>query len=291
MSEIMVNWHVGVFLIPYTRELMKNNDLQELKPVYIHEASYTENNDINLVDLAIILLRRKKMIAAIIMIAIAFGVATALLKPRTYTVNTTIEIGRHFFGDTINYFETPQTLLAKLQYSYIPQIMNSHGSANPNDTAKYEIIAHTPTGSTLVILESDGTEKQNASIKVLLTKAAEIVIQDHSQIHELIKQNIITSRAQVISELTSLKSEKNAPIEKIKLFEEKIEAYNSQLTNLRNTRIISDPTTSLEPTGGSRKLIVIITTFTGILFAVFSAFFAEFSIKVREANLQSPSDR
>ena len=42
----------------------------------------------------------------------------------------------------------------------------------------------------------------------------------------------------------------------------------------------------LSHSGTSRKLIVIISAFAGVLLGVFSAFFAEFVTKVREASRQ-----
>ncbi len=41
---------------------MKDSDLQELKPVYIHEASYSADDEISMIDLAMVLVRRKRMI-------------------------------------------------------------------------------------------------------------------------------------------------------------------------------------------------------------------------------------
>ena len=263
---------------------MKANDKQELKPVYIHEASYSTNNEISLVDLAIILVRRKKMIAVIIIIAIAFGVTSALLKPRTYTINTTVEIGSQFHAGTTTNLESPETLLAKLNYGYVPQILNSYRASNPSDTSIYEIIVDVPTGSEIVILKMEGTEKKNELMKTLLLNTTEMIIQDHFKIYERIKQNFITSIAQANSEITSINSEKNASEEKIQLLKNRIESYNSQLANLQNSRVIAPPTSSLEPTGGSRKPVVIVTAFAGVFLAIFAAFFAEFIATVREKN-------
>ena len=66
-----------------------------------------------------------------------------------------------------------------------------------------------------------------------------------------------------------------------------IELYSSQLANLRKTREILPPMKSIEPTGTSRKLIVIISAFAGVFLGVFSAFFAEFVAKIREASRQN----
>ena len=63
---------------------MKNDKAQELKPVYIHEASYSTDDSFSLIDIAMALLRHKTLIAVIIISFIALGVTKALLTPKSY---------------------------------------------------------------------------------------------------------------------------------------------------------------------------------------------------------------
>ena len=269
---------------------MKNNDIQELKPIYIHEASYSTNNEVSLVYLAMVLVRHRILIAAIVIITIAAGATSALLKPRTYTVNTTIEIGSQLLGNNAENFESPQSVLAKLEYSYIPQTLNAYRATNPNDATVYQIIASTPAGSALIVLEMNGTKNQNDLMNTLSMRTATTIIQDHNKFYNIIKQNIITSLKLFESELTRLNSQKDVEAEKIQLLQNKVESYNLQQANLRNTQIISPPTISVEPTGGSRKPIVMIAAFAGIFLAVFAAFFVEFVAKVKKASSQQSVD-
>ena len=72
---------------------MKNNDLQEIKPVYVREASYSTEDEISLLDLAMVVVTRKKLIVLIFTGIIVLGIAAALLIPKKYTYSTSIEIG------------------------------------------------------------------------------------------------------------------------------------------------------------------------------------------------------
>ena len=62
---------------------MNDSDKQELKPVYIHEVNYSADDEISLVDLVMVLVRRKRMIAVITTFIILLGVIAALSAPKS----------------------------------------------------------------------------------------------------------------------------------------------------------------------------------------------------------------
>lgn len=261
---------------------MKNNESQELKAVYIQEASYTNDDEISLVDIAIILLRRKRMIAAIIASFIALSVITISLTPKKYTFSTSIEIGSQIIDGAVKPFETPQTLLAKVQHSFIPQAQDEHRKSNLGVKNKYNIKASSPKNSTIIILKTNGTEDQAVTITNLLQSVTLKATQDHMRIYDAVKQNLAALIEQAKSELTTLDSKKDKQNEIRQLLKGNIEVYKSRLINLRNTREIFPPMKSIEPTGTSRKLIIIIAAFTGVFLGVFSALFTEFLSKVKQ---------
>ena len=122
-------------------------------------------------------------------------------------------------------------------------------------------------------------------MKSLLQSITQKATLDHGRIYGSVRQNIASRLKQATSVLQMLKNSNDNETE-IATQQDLIEVYSSQLANLRETREILPPMKSIEPTGTSRKLIVIIAAFAGIFLAVFSAFFAEFVSKVREAGRQ-----
>ncbi|MFK5913751.1 MAG: Wzz/FepE/Etk N-terminal domain-containing protein [Woeseiaceae bacterium] len=260
---------------------MKNNNLQELNPVYIQEARYSSDDEISLIDLTMVLVNRKKLISLTITLFITIGIAAALLMPKKYTFSTSIEIGSQIISGNVSSFETTQTLLAKLQHSHIPQVLYAQRQTEPDSKKKYEIKANNPKGSNILVLSVKGTEAQADLLVKLLHSVNLKAIEDHSRIYDSVKRNMISRLNLANSELKLLKKTKNNETE-ISAQQDLIELYSSQLANLRNTREIQPPMKSIEPTGTSRKLIVIIAAFAGMFFGVFTAFFAEFASKVRE---------
>ena len=264
---------------------MKDSDLQELKPVYIHEASYSADDEISMIDLAMVLVRRKRMIAVITTFIIALGVIAAFLVPKSYTFSTSIEIGSQIINGAIKPFESPETLLAKIQHVFIPQALNEQRQTNPEDVTKYKITASIPKSSVIIVLEVKGTEDKADLLKSLLQSITQQAIFDHSRIYDSVGKNIASRLKQTTTELEMLKKTDDNETE-VATQQNLIELYSSQLANLRETREILPAMKSIEPTGTSRKLIVIVAAFAGIFLGVFSAFFAEFVAKVREASRQ-----
>jgi len=260
---------------------MKNNELEKLKPIYIHESSYSTEDEINLVGLVMILVRRKIMIAVILVAFIATGITLALLSPKKFTFSTTIEIGSQMINGSTKHFESPQALLAKLQYSYIPLVLTQYKQSNPDDKTKYQIKPSVPEGSNIMLLELKGTEKISNTLIGLLEKTSQKAIQDHSRIYQAIKNDIkarlkqVTDNLKLLKEADGNETEISANI----ILSEKL---STELANLRNTQQIQQPIRSLEATSASRALIVILSAFSGVFLGIFSAFFAEFTLKVKE---------
>lgn len=265
---------------------MNNNDLTELKPVYIHEASYSSENEISLVDLAMVLVRRKILIVVITTFIVALGLIIAFLVPKSYTFSTSIEIGSQIIDNTIKPFESTETLLAKIQHVFIPQTLNEQRQTNPENNERYKIKTSIPKSSVIIILEINGTEDDADLLKSLLQSISQKATLDHDRIYDAVKKNITSRLKQATYEVATLKKSNNNETE-LSRQQNLIEGYSSQLTNLRETREILPAMKSLEPTGISRKLIVIITAFVGVFLGVFSAFFAEFIAKVRETSRQN----
>ena len=265
---------------------MKAPDRQELKPVYIHEVNYSADNEISLVDLAMILVRRKRIIVVITTFVILLSVITAFLMPKSYTFATSIEIGSQIIDGTIKPFESPETLLAKMQHVFIPQTLNEQRQTNPENKERYKVKASIPKSSVIIILKIKGTEDKADLLKNLLQSISQKATLDHGRIYDAIRKNITSRLKQTTTELQMLKKSNDNEAE-VATQQNRIEVYSSQLANLRNTREILPPMKSLEPTGTSRKLIVIIAAFAGVFLGIFSTFFAEFIAKVRETSRQN----
>lgn len=110
-------------------------------------------DEISLVDLWLTLLRYKRLIATITMAVFLLGVAVAVFKTDRYAYTTTIQIAR--VGDQL--LEPPDTLLAKLNESYIPYVLQQRLQQEPGAMVIH-VSAEIPKNSNLILIRSEGPE-------------------------------------------------------------------------------------------------------------------------------------
>lgn len=254
---------------------MKNNDLHESRSLY------PPNDALNLIDLVIILVKRKMLIILTTIFFLVLGIAAASITTKKYTYSTSLEIGSQLISGSIVTFESPQTLLAKLQYNFIPQVLNEQTLINNNAPRKYKIKTSIPKMSNLIIISVKGTEEDADTIKTLLHNTTQKVVLDHNHIYKSIKSDLSLQLEENIKTLSKLSSNADNRDERNSL-RNRVAVQSSLLTNLRNTREISPPIKSVESSSINIKLIIIAMTITGLLTAVFIALFAEFITKVQE---------
>ena len=262
---------------------MKDSDQKEFKPVYIQTIDCASNDEINLVDIARILARRKKLIAITVMLLIGLATATIFLKPKTYTYTASIEIGTQMMDGNIHPLESPQALLAKISNIFIPLSLKKQRLSNPTNTTSYKIDVYTPDNSLIVIMKIQGGDDEADKIKSLLQDVSQKSVRSLNSIYESIKHHIQSQLDQTSAELRLLKNTNDNETEiavKLSL----IDKYSSQLSTLRDTHEILPASQSIEPTGTTRTLMLAIAIIISVLLGIFSAFFAEFVAKVKEHN-------
>jgi len=235
--------------------------------------------------LAIIIAQRKKQVFLVFLGFIALAALLIFIIPKQYTYSTSIEIGSQFTDGKLNTFESPETLLAKLQHSFIPQVISEYKKNEPGNKRKYKINASIPENSNIIVIELKGTEEQSKESTTLLKNITKKATQDHSRIHDSIKSSLEAQLVITNSKIVNLGSGNDNQAEKTSLHKS-LENYSRQLANLRNTREITPPMKSVEATSISSAVILSATIFVGFLLAILSAFFAEFVVKVREKCLE-----
>lgn len=262
---------------------MKNSDAKEIRPVYIQEAYYSVDDEINMINLAIVLVQHKFLIATFFIVFSLLGVTLALISPKTYTFSTTIEIGNQLIDGAVVPFESPPALSAKLQYNYIPLILSEYKKSHPNDKEKFKITSSVPAGSNITLLETKGTEDQASTLINFLQKLSDKAILDHSRIYQSLKTNLETRLNKATNYLKQFKnSDSESDKDEIAEYQNIIETTTAELANLSNTRQVLPPIQSLNPTGTSKIVIVLVSALIGIILGVFAAFFTSFASKVKQ---------
>ncbi len=156
---------------------------QAITPAYYED-------EISLVDLWLVLAKRKKLILATIIAFSVLGVGAALLLPKNYAYRTTIEIGTRLEGERTVLIEGVESVLAKVNETYIPLAQHQYREKNNDDDELHEIKASIPRKSHIIVLASKGKEAKAEVYKALHLAVVEGLKQNHARILDVVRNNL-----------------------------------------------------------------------------------------------------
>ncbi len=163
------------------------------------------DDEISLVDLWLVLARRRLLIAVVVLVFVTLGVAFAVTKPLTYSYGTTLEIGTRLVGDDLRAIEHPENVRAKILESYLPTVLQQHDQALSAEQGAYT--ARIPKNSEIVVLEAEGSLEKKETYLAVLSSVVERVQADHKRINDILKKEIEIRRNRVENALASLEDE------------------------------------------------------------------------------------
>ena len=339
-----------------------NNTHQNPAPAYAED-------EISLIDLVSILVRRKKTLYWVFSLIVLLGVTAAFVLPKKYTYSTSIEIGQRVVKGEVKLIDEPETLLAKINKSYIPLALQTYYKTNSDDEKIYNIEANIPKKSQIIFLSIKGTEEEENALEFLSIEVVKNVVSDHARLINIIKKNYELQFETIENEIQSVEQqaliykadlqrlEKNTELvikqvknitvlvndgiknrskasrnvssesnamtllmidneiqqnrNKLDRLEEKLivdltnkkDVLNKklsdttrlisnkkgtlalkklQLENLQDTRSLGIAMKSLEPVSLSKKLILVLFIFIGLLISILVAFIHEFVVKLNK---------
>jgi len=192
--------------------------------------AYYQEDEISLVELLITLFKYKTLISVILILCILGGVAIALTTPKIYTYSTSIEIARGIG----NLIEKPETVLAKLQESYIDFVLREYNSINPQNPVRTKLTAKLPKESDIIVLESKGTEVMSEVHYQLHEEVVDKLSQDHGRTIAVMKRALDAEQRHAKNKLSELQDQAGL----IKIQEERLsenaKLLTSQIADVRN---------------------------------------------------------
>ncbi|ALP53230.1 hypothetical protein Tel_08715 [Candidatus Tenderia electrophaga] len=304
------------------------NDIKPTTPVPV-PAYYIDNreDEISLVDLFVVLYRRKLVILLTLLLCTGLAIAATFIKSEKTTYATTIEIG----GDPK--IESSTSALTKLQETYIPATLNA---IKANETlSALNIEARAPKDSDLIILETQTVADNPDAVNELHSMVAQRFIAEHdkklnqervaiqNQIERLrltlesiknsgyltvLRDDVATLRqqyleAQNISDSVRLSVKDELRFLQTKLIEEeqaattrsielqsKINELRYKLDTMPETALISVTLETAKTTGTSPLMIIALGIILGGMLGVFAAFMVEFLSKVKHEKEKQEKD-
>ncbi len=211
--------------------------------------AYHESDEISLVDLWLVLARRKWLIFASLLGFVMLGLGYYYTHPKNYAYTTAVEIGTTLVkegnGYTTALIDPPKTVLAKLNESYIPWVQHRYFQKNPDDETLYKLEASIPKDSQLIVIKGKGPEEDEPIYLAQMQQVLQRLFQDHERQTVIVRSGLMANLARAREKLAALQDPSTLQVKK-KSLESELKTLQIRLDELRDPRIMALAVQKLE---------------------------------------------
>jgi uncharacterized protein involved in exopolysaccharide biosynthesis len=291
---------------------MNKHEQQDINPVpapqyYFPPMSYPQEDEINLLDIWRILVKKKLLILSIFLLITLVGSGYALIKAEVYGYSTAIQIGSFFVDGKKQLVDEVNNANTKVKEVLIASALGDFYRDHPEQAKNIKIEVTLPKESELLIISGKCSEQNAAIYQELINKISSTLIASHVEITKARRDGLINQMANLKKRLEIVddnekelnkriegfdKTMQTAPIDnsgtttlvltelskqKLGINKEKfdlqflITAKENELSLIQETKAIYPVTKSIEPVGVSKMLLIILSGFIGIILGVFMA--------------------
>lgn len=263
---------------------MSDNDARQLSRVQ-DDARYANDDEISLVDLAKILIKRWKLMAITFGLIVLIALAYALLLERTYEYVSIYQVAEQAPSENRedSALESPASVVAKTTNLYLGAVTRDILRDQARSALPAVTINH-PDSTLLVTLSSQAAEADEAVVEALHGQVLARIRED--QLATLAQRREALSRQLASAESAlALAKQSTSPsaAELVASYAERAANIEDRLAQLQEGQVVQTAVQSLKPTGTSRSLIMALAIVLGGMLAVMMAFFSQFAVAVRES--------
>ncbi|MWJ27627.1 lipopolysaccharide biosynthesis protein [Halomonas sp. ZH2S] len=242
---------------------------------------YPQNDEISLVDLAKILIKRWKTMVLIFLIVVLGALAYVLLTERSYEYVSIYQVAEEAPGRAL---ETPASVLAKVNNLYVgPETRKLRESAGL-ESLPFEVTVANPNDTLLIRLGSEASEDNHELVaqmhEGLLARMTEGQGERLERRQASLEQQLKNTEA-ALESVEQTNTEWGSEL--IASYTERLAGIQLRLTQLSEGQVVQVAMQSLEPTGTSRSLIMALALVLGGMLGVIAAFFSQFAVVVRDS--------
>ena len=245
--------------------------------------SYNDD-EISLVDLAIILVKRWKFMVVVFIIVMACAVIAAFFLPKSYQYTTLYSVAEYTNkdGDLVG-VESPEALVAKAENVYLGAEVRELLKAKKMDSLPFETSVKNPKKTLLVQLNSEATEDDQSLVSELHQRVTDKLKEAQASLvkqrRNILKKQLTTARKALESSKESTSS--NAG-ELVATYLERVANLEQELDGLRGGEVTQHAVQGVEPVVVSKKLVLSVGLVLAALLAIMAAFFMQFVSLVRD---------
>lgn len=237
-----------------------------------------QDDEISLIDLAKILIKRWKIMVLVFFIVVLGALAYVLLTERSYEYVSIYQVAEESPGSGL---ETPSSVLAKVNNLYIGSETRNLRESAGVETLPFEVSAANPSETLLIRLGSEASADNNKLVtqmhEALLARMTEGQRERLERQQDVLEQQLQSTEA-ALESVKQARTEWGSEL--IASYMERLAGIRQDLTQLSKGEVVQVAVQSLEPAGTGRGLIMGLALILGGTLAVLAAFFCEFASRV-----------
>lgn len=240
------------------------------------QTAYNNDDEVSLVDLAVLLVKRWKLMLVIFLLVMLAAVAYALTRPASYTFTSlyamaeTVNEEGEFIG-----LETANAVLTKLDIMVLPRQTQAYLSERDWSNLPFEVKTQHLGGTNLISLSSQADSPQADDIQALHQRILEAIAEEQTALLE-------RKRAGLESRLDDFQNAMRAAGVTSGILAEPANAIETELEGLHAGEIEQVALRS-QSEGANIKLIMALAVVLGVMLAIMGAFISHFIAAVRRS--------
>ncbi|WP_163560262.1 Wzz/FepE/Etk N-terminal domain-containing protein [Halomonas sp. NO4] len=246
-----------------------------------HESQrYPEDDEISLIDLAKILIKRWKSMLLVFVLILGIAVAYALMQERAYTYTTIYSVAKEEATEPL---ESPGSVIAKIENLYISSVSRELIASENLDSAP-TVSVSSPNETNIIRLQTQAGADSADLVERFHEQLLSRVVDDQEALVERRQRRLeqqLEGARQALETLEASSGSNNRDL--VATYGERVFELEASLTDLTQGDVGQLAVQSLKPVGTSRSLILALGIVLGGMLAVMAAFFAEFAARVRQS--------
>lgn len=244
----------------------------------MNQENNTYQDEISLVDLATIFVRRIWLFIVLFVLFVVGGVVFALMQDEQYEYVSLYQIAEMGVDKPV---EKPAKAIAVLQSQRLPELEAAYKAAH-GERVPFKASFSNPENTSLVRISSEAVKDSAEDVRAFHKELLDHLNNRHEKQIVDARNNIETRLDSVVRTLDALKQTPEAGQAVAEVMQKQVE-LEGELASLSSGELMVVGRESIERVAPNRKLIVVLAAVVGFIFAFVAVFFAEFASLVRKA--------
>lgn len=248
------------------------------------QGSPYSDDEISLIDLTKILIRRWKVVVLTFLLVVLGALAYALLQERTYEYVSIYQVAEQAASEenSLGALETPKAVLAKMQNLYLGPAIREVRQAAELEGLPFGVSVSNPDDTLLVRVTSEASEANSELVKQLHERLLALIQEDQEALLERNRERL-EQQLQGAQQALEAAEQGNVRGDLLAVQISRIAELETRLSQLNEGRVAQVAVQSFEPTGTGRTLILILGILLGGILAIMAAFLTHFSSLVSKS--------